>query len=198
MKKVIVFSLAGISLLLMKIGNAEDLDKIFDRVNDYVAKENYTKALKELSWARKELEKLNFKKLAAYFPDNLSGFTGGEINAQAAMGITAVSRDYTKDDRQVKVSLSGGGAMGSMAAMSQMALMFQGNSPGMDSYRIEGRTAMLEEKPKRNRASLTVMLESGSILKFEMKRKADGGALRTMGEEFKIVDLDNYLKGQVK
>ena len=125
MKKFIVFSLAGVSMLLMRIGIAEDLNKIFNRVNDYTAKENYPKALKELEWARKELEKLNFKKISAFFPDTLSGFKGGEVNSQAVMGITAVSRDYVKDGLKVKVSLSGGGAMGSLAAMSQMALMFQ-------------------------------------------------------------------------
>ena len=198
MKKAIVFSLAGFSLLLMRIGYAEDINKIFDRVNDYAAKENYPKALKELNWARKELEKLNFKKLSDYFPDTLTGFKGGKISSQAVMGITAVSRDYIKGKMRVKVSLSGGGAMGSMAVMTQMAMMFQGNNPGMDTYRIEGRTAVLEEKPQRNRASLTVMLESGSVLKFEMRRKSDGATLKTMGEEFKVVDLDNYLKGQVK
>ena len=58
---------------------------------------------------------------------------------------------------------------------------------------MDGRTAILNAKGKR--ADLTVQLDSGGMLKFEMKRDADATILRETAQGFPIADLDMYRRG---
>ena len=184
-------------LLLSTPAFAEDINNIFKKVNEYVAAENYPKAIEELGWAKKEVEKLHVEKLKTFLPDELQGLKGDQVKAQTALGIMSVERNYKNGDERVKLSIAGGGAaMGGLAAFGRMAAMMQGTgNAGMDTFRIDGRTAMLEVKEAQNKADLTVTLDSGMILKLEMRNKADGEKLRKMAESLKIADIDSYLKG---
>ncbi len=190
----------GTSLFLFAIApaQAEEIEVIFGKVKEYAASENYTKAIEELNWAKKELEKAHFKKIESLLPSEVAGFKGGQANSQSAVGITNIEKTYKKDKEQVKLSLAGGstggGAMAGFAALGRMAGMM-GTQPGVDTFRIEGRTANLQVR--NGRAELTVFLESGSFLKLEQNRAKDGTTVKSIAEGMKadIVKLDNYLKG---
>jgi hypothetical protein len=201
MKKCFLFVIAVGFLAAASVCLAEDLNQIFKKVNDYAAAGNYAKALEELSWAKKELEGMHLKKLGTMLPDQLADLTGQPAKTQSVMGITSLEKEYKGNGKTVKLTLTGGtgkagaGGFGGLAAMGQMAAMMGGGESGMDTYRIAGRTAMLEAQPGSNNASLTIFLESGSILKLENTKSGDGESLRAMGEALKIADIDNYLKG---
>lgn len=180
------------------VAGAEELDAIFGKVNELVGKKNYPKALEELSWAEKEIQKLHNQRLQEFFPNELAGFTGGKTEAGGAMGFSSVERRYTKGSTSVSVALLGGGGsalggMGGLAAIGQMAAAFGGTQPGMDTFRIAGNTATLQVK--NNSAELSVFLSGGSILKLEMQNGKDGEALKSMANALKLSDLDTYLKG---
>lgn len=176
---------------------ADDLSAIFKKVGEYVEAKNYPKALEELTWARKEIEKMNMKQMENLLPDSVAGFTGAKVVSNSAMGFTNLEREYSKDSISVKASLTGGSGAGlgaGMAGFGQMAAMM-GNMPGQDTVRIDGRTALLESNDSSKTASLSVFLESGSILKLDMEGSSDGSTLKTFAEALKVGEIDKYLKG---
>ncbi|WKZ56871.1 MAG: hypothetical protein QY326_09070 [Bdellovibrionota bacterium] len=178
----------------------EDLNAIFKKVNDFVAAKNYSKALEELGWARKAIEKLHSNKLHDFFPDELNGYRGEKIESSAALGFTNIERTYRKGSSEVKISLvggSGGGpadGLGGLAALGKMAAMM-GGQPGMDTMRIQGRTATLTEGDMDAGSDLTVFLDSGSMLKIEALAGASSSNLKEFADALKINDLDTYLRG---
>ncbi len=189
----------SIAFLGLSSAQAEEIETIFGKVKEYAAKENYTKAIEELGWAKKELEKAHFKKIESMLPNQVAGFQGGTINSQSTVGITNIERTYKKaGEKDVKLSLAGGstggGPMAGFAALGRMAGMM-GTQPGVDTFRIDGRTANLQVR--NGRAELTVFLESGSFLKLEQQSAKDGSSVKSIAEGMKseIVALDNYLKG---
>jgi hypothetical protein len=76
--------------------------------------------------------------------------------------------------------------------MGQMAAMMGGQA-GMDSFRMDGRTATLEKQD--DAATLTVFLDGGSMMKFEMNGSSDAGGLKKFANNFKIADIEKHLKG---
>ncbi len=200
MKKIAALALA-LSVLAAPCLQAEELKDIFARVQQMVEAKNYTKALDEIGWAKKEIEKMNTAQLKNFFPDSLNGYTGDKFEANNILGISNVERTYKKDGSgEVKISLTGGsggaaqGGFGGLAALGSMAAMM-GGQEGSDTFRIDGRTATLNLTPGSSNGELTVFLNSGSILKVEMSQKANGDTLKAMAQALKLNDLDNYLKG---
>lgn len=186
-------------MFFASVVHAEDINSIFKKVNDLVSAQNYAKALDELKWASKEIEKLHAEKLKTFLPDQLAGYAGDKIQSANALGITSIERTYRQTDSSVKISLTniGGagsaGGMGGLAQLGQMAAMFGGAS-GIDTFRIQGRTATLENRD--NGGDLTIYLESGSVLKLESQSATKTESLKAMAEALKLDDLDKYLKGQ--
>jgi len=200
MKKILKLALA-LSLGFSPCLKAEELKDIFGRVQQMVEAKNYTKALDELGWAKKEIEKLNTAQLKTFFPDTLNGYSGDKFEANSILGISNVERTYKKEGAgEIKVSLTGGsggaaqGGFGGLAALGGMAAMM-GGQEGSDTFRIDGRTATLSLPQGSSNGELTVFLNSGSILKVEMFQKANGDTLKAMAQALKLNDLDNYLKG---
>jgi hypothetical protein len=179
------------------VSHAEDINEIFKRVNEFVTQKNYPKALEELNWAKKEIEKMNSSSLTSFFPDSLAGFTGAKAEVSNALGMTNISRRYSKGEKSVNVSLTGGGpagALGGLAGIGKMAAMFGGEA-GQDTFRLQGRTAMLRDDG--GAPELQVFLDSGSILTLSGDN-ATGAELRGMAEALKLDALDSYLRGQAK
>lgn len=192
--------LSGLVLGITPRIQAEELETIFGRVNGFVGQKNYSKALEELEWARKELEKLHTQRLQSFFPDQLGEYKGAPAEVNGALGFTNVERRYSSGSSSVTVSLigqSGGsaGGLGGLAALGKMAAMF-GQQAGQDSFRISGRTAMLNKTPGSSSADLTVFLDSGSMLKLEDANKGDTAVLRSLAEKLDIEGLEKYLKGE--
>jgi hypothetical protein len=178
---------------------AEDLKQIFDKVQQYYADKNYSKALEELAWARKEIETASSQALSSLFPAEVDGYKGGELESTNVLGFSNIERTYQKgESNSIKVSLLGSSKgqpqnpLGGLAAMGQMAAMMGGQS-GTDSFRMDGRTAMLEKRDSS--AELTVFLDGGSMIKFEQNDSADSEALKKFANSFKIAEIEKQLKG---
>lgn len=187
--------LAACILLCSNIALADDLKSILDKVNTFATEGNYSKALEELSWAKKELDKKYNDKLAGFLPDSLSGFTAGKAEINSAMGFTSIAREYSKDGARVRLEMQGGGAggsgagLGGLAALGQMAAMF-GQQPGQESMRIKGRTANLQKEG----SEMTLFLDGGSMLTF---RKESGTPdLKAMAEALDLDAIENFMKGK--
>lgn len=181
--------------------SADDLGAIFKKVGELVEAKNYPKALEELGWAKNEIEKLHGQQLRGFFPDELAGFKGGKTEANMALGIVNLERDYTKGDKEVSLSLTGGSGgasqpgLGNLAQLGKMAAMMGGGSEGQETIRIAGKTAMLEKNEESESASLSIFLDSGSIVKLEMNEKAEVETLKSMAQALKLADLERYLSG---
>lgn len=200
MKKLLLAVALAVSLLPLS-SRAEDVNVIFKKVNDLIAAKNYSKALEELGWAQKEIEKMNVSQIQSFFPDSLAGFAGGKFETNSALGMTNLERQYTKANEQVKISLSGsssggaGAGLGGLAAFGRMAAMM-GGAQGQDTFRIAGRTASMQKSEDGGSPSLTVFLDSGSVLNLEGTGLQSADTLKSIAEALKVNDLDNYLRGQ--
>jgi len=196
MRKVFI---SGLSVLLLSTTVlAEDLKTILDRVVSLEKEGNYPKALDELGWARKEIEKKNSEMIGTLLPDSLAGFTGGKVETNGALGFNTVEREYAGENMKVKVSITSGGpggnnqAMGGLAALGQMAAMF-GQQAGQDVFRVDGMTASLNTEGST--PDLTVFLTGGSILKFELTKGTDTATLKKMAETIGVSKIDSKIKG---
>ncbi len=138
--------------------------------------------------------------LQALFPSEVEGYKGGKLESSSVMGFTTIERLYQKGDPvSIKASLLGssGGQgqnpLGGLAAMGQMAAMMGGAQPGTDTFRMDGRTAILEKQD--DSAELTVFLDGGAMLKFEQSGSANGDELKKFASAFKISEIEKTLKG---
>ena len=175
---------------------AEDINEVFKKVNEYVQQKNYPKAMEELTWAQKELEKLHQERLSELLPAEVAGFKGGDTQVQQMMGFSNIEREYTNGDKNIRLAItgtSGTEGMGGLAGIAQMGMMMGATQPGRDQFRISGRTASLDTTS--GSPELSVFLESGSVLQLTTGEGVDGPALKKFAEALKIGDLDTYLKG---
>lgn len=175
---------------------AEDINEVFKKVNEYVQQKNYPKAMEELTWAQKELEKLHQQRLSELLPGEVDGFTGGDTQVEQMMGFSNIEREYTKGDKNIRLAItgtSGTEGMGGLAGIAKMGMMMGATQPGRDQFRISGRTASLDTTS--GSPELSVFLESGSVLQLTTGDGVDGPALKKFAEALKIGDLDTYLKG---
>jgi hypothetical protein len=194
MKRFIALGLSALTMASPVL--AEDLKAILDKVMTFEKEGNYQKALDELAWAKKELEKKNSEQLVKLFPDELVGLKGEKAEVNSALGITNLERNYASDSTEVKVSITGtggaAGGLGGLAAFGQMAAMM-GAQSGQDVFRIDGMTASMEGEGSNSK--LSVFLSGGSILMFELNRGSDSAILKKMAETIGVTKIDNKLKG---
>ena len=181
---------------------AEDIKELLKRIEEYSAKQQYKKALDEVGWLQKELQTSHSNGFKQYFPDDVAGFKGEPPVSQSALGFSSYERKYKKEEGQsMTVSLLGGvggaanNAMNPLAAFGQMAAMMGGESAGQETFRLSGRTANLSVDEAARTSELTVFLESGSMLKFEVEGVSKADEVKKIAESFKISELDAYLKG---
>jgi hypothetical protein len=195
MKNYILSIVFAASLMLPVATQADELGKIFAKVNELIAAKNYPKAMEELAWARKEIEKMHQARLGEILPPQIGDFKGGETQFQSALGITNIERTYSSGSQGIKVSISGGGGegMGGLAGLAKMGMMF-GAQPGTDQFRIDGVTASLTASS--GSPELTAFLDSGSILTMTAQDGVDAAALKKFAEGFKLSELDSYLRGK--
>lgn len=177
---------------------AEELNTLLKKVEELTNAGDYTKALEELSWAKKEIEKKHLKKLEDFFPAKLGEYSGDKTKTTSAMGMTSLERQYNSGNKRIRLSLAGGGGkdspLAALGGLGQMAAMYGGNQPGVESFRIDGRTAMLQSNGRS--PELTVFLESGSMLKIEVvSGEMEGEELKKLVDNVNLDDLDNYLRG---
>lgn len=177
---------------------AEELQALVAKVTSFAEQGNYPKALEELAWVEKELQKRHTDKLTSLLPASISGLEGQPVQAQSALGMSTLERAYGQGGQRIKLSLTGTGSSGAaagggLAALGRMGAMM-GQQPGTDTFRVDGRTATL--RTQGNRSELTLFMESGAILKLEQSGSKDGSALKEAVESMQLDKLDAYLKGQ--
>lgn len=195
MKKLIYNMIMLCALLLAHgIVTADDIDKIAAKVSEYIAAGNYPKALEEMAWYQKEIEKLHFARILEFFEEELEGFKRQQPETQSTAGFSTVEAMYSKGNDRIKVVLTGSsggraGAMGGLAAFGHLAAM-QGVAAGQDTFRLNGFTATLNHRQRR--PELSVFLDSGWMLKITAP---DAATARGFANALPIVELNEYLKG---
>lgn len=199
------FAILALSVLCFGASSvrAEDADQIFARIKDFDSKGNFPKAIEEVEWLKKELQKKHMQKIQTLLPQKIGDLAGEPAKAQGALGFHTIERNYGAAGQGIKLTISGGGlggataGMGSLAALGQMAAAMGGENLNTETFRLAGATANIESKPENKSAELTVFLQSGSILQLEQDGSADAAALKTKAQsiEAQIQALDNYLRG---
>lgn len=144
-------------------------------------------ALEEARWCVTQLEQLKQGQVSSFFKDEINGFKGGKLDQQQAMGISMIERNYSKDGKVIKVSLSGGATGAASNAFAALA-SFGMQSANGKKVRIQRRTAMLIEED--GNVQLVVTLKSGGMLTFESNDLNSKDAT-TFAKAFPIADLDD-------
>jgi hypothetical protein len=200
MKRVLFVLVTLAAFTIVNVSAAEDLNEMFKKVTDLVAAKNYSKALDELGWAKKEIERMHMAQVQTFFPDTIGEFKGGKVTHNNALGFTSMERFYTKaDGTEIKLSLTGsagGGAnegLGGLMAFGKMAAMM--DPAGQNTVRIGGRTATLNTDEEAKTGELSIFLDSGGILKLEMQTNGKAEVLKGFADSLKLTELDTYLKG---
>lgn len=192
MKKFLILSLITITSTNLVL--AEDIKSLLDKVQQYNSEGNYTKALEELTWVKKELETKYLTKLGELLPAQLLSFTGDKVETSSALGITMVSKTYKDSNNSAKVEINAGSAgsaaagMGGLAALGQMAAMF-GQQPGQATLRIKGKTANLQEVS----GEITIFLDGGAML--SIKKQSGTIDLKAMAEALDFDAIEKFMKG---
>ncbi|MEY4701400.1 MAG: hypothetical protein RL326_1587 [Pseudomonadota bacterium] len=184
-----------IPVLATTAAYAEELPAIFKKVQELAEQKNYAGAMKELSWAQQELEKLHQQRLTEILPAEVDGFKGEKPEVQSAMGFTTLEREYSKGEQRITFSISGGTgneAMAGLAGFAKMGAMMGGVQPGVDKVRLGSLTATLDTTDS---PEMTVFLDSGSVVTLKTGDGVDGAALKKFAEGLKLTELDSYLKG---
>ncbi len=166
-------------------------------MNEYVQQKNYPKAIEELSWAQKELEKLHQERLSELLPADVNEFKGGDTQVQQMMGFSNIEREYTNGEKSIRVAIitgtGGTEGMGGLAGLAKMGMMMEGTQSGRNQFRISGRTATLDTTT--DSPELSFFLESGALMQLTTGDGVNGDALKKFAESLKLAELDAYLKG---
>jgi hypothetical protein len=194
--KITLVAAISFSALSAQFAYSEDLSTIFKKVQELSAQRNYAGAIKELSWAQQELEKLNQQRLSEILPGEVEGFKGEKAEIQSALGFTTLERQYLKGEQQITLSLSGGtgnDAMAGLAGIAKMGAMMGGVQPGVDKFRLGSLTATLDTS--NSTPEITIFLDSGSVVSIKTGDGVDAATLKKFAEGVKLAELDSYLKG---
>jgi hypothetical protein len=146
-------------------------------------------ALDEARWCVNELEQLKQNQTAAFFKDNIAGYSASELSQQSAMGMTVTERTYTKGNEEITVSLTGGASSGAMGAFSALAQL--GGMAGNNKIRIQKRTALVNQDG--GETSIMVTLKSGGMLNFSSYNSSKEKVI-AFAKAFPIKTLDQSLQ----
>lgn len=147
-------------------------------------------ALEEARWCVTQLEQLQQGKVSAFFKDEINGYKGGELDQQQAMGISMIERDYSKDGKLIKVSLTAGVSGSSNNAFAAIASLGMQATTGK-KVRIQRRTAVVSAED--GGVQVVVTLKSGGLLTFESVDLSRDDAI-AFAKAFPVANLDDAIK----
>jgi hypothetical protein len=149
-------------------------------------------ALEEARWCLEVFEQIRQDAAFAALPDELDGWSAGELDNQSAMGMTILSRRYTKDDRAIDLSITTGVAGSGLAALAQLGATL-GAGQG-DKFRIQRRTVTDMSDAAGESVNFLVELRSGGMMTVESSdsSKAD---VRSFLEAMPIAEIDEAMEG---
>jgi protein subunit release factor A len=187
--------IAGLLFLTLSSNTliAEDIKTLLDKVQQYNSEGNYSKALEELTWVKKEIETKYMAKLGELLPTTLAGYTGEKAETSSALGMNHVSKKYKNESNTAVIEItsgSGGAAagMGGLAALGQMAAMF-GQQQGQATIRIKGKTANLQAEA----GEMTIYLDGGTMISIKQENgKVD---FKTLAEAIDFDSIEKFMKG---
>ncbi len=148
-------------------------------------------ALEEARWCLEVFEQIRRDSAFAVFPDELAGWAGGELNNQSAMGVTLLSRRYTKGEQAIDVSVTTGVAGTGLAALAQLGASL-GAGQGQ-KFRVQRRTVTDMSDASGETVNYLVELRSGGMMNIESSNsgKAD---VRAFVEGLPIADIDDAME----
>lgn len=147
-------------------------------------------ALEEARWCVTLLEQMQQSQINQFFPDEVEGFSGDELDQQSTMGFKVTTRNYVKGNQSINVSLNGGStdtAMGAFSALAQFGMQ----AGGGEKMRIQRRTGQMVKEG--DQITLTINMKSGGMLVFETY-DVNKDALTAFAKAFPIADLDDAIK----
>ena len=80
----------------------EEAARLLRESDDLVA------ALDEASWCVEGIKELQSNLVLSILPDSIDGYVAGEAEKQSAFGLTMISRQYSKDNKTIKVGMAQG------------------------------------------------------------------------------------------
>ena len=144
-------------------------------------------ALEEARWCVTQLEQLKQKQTSSYFSDEILGYKGGEMSAQQVMGMSIVERSYSKDGKEIDVTLTGGASGGANNPFAAIASLGMQSAQGQ-KVRIQKRSAMVSNEG--GPAKVMVTLKSGGILTFE-SGEVPSDEVVEFAKAFPVAELDD-------
>jgi hypothetical protein len=178
---LLLFTLAGLSFAL----HAEEGPEQYCNSAIKLYKEGDIEgALEEARWCLESLEQVAQAKQTELFSTEIGGWVRGKVNQQKAMGISTIDATYSKDDKSIKVELTGGaaGSMGALAAISQLGMAQAGNK-----VRIQRYTAIVSESDRD--IDIMIGLKQGGMLNFSSSN-AGKDVVIEFAKAFPIKELD--------
>ena len=144
-------------------------------------------ALEEAKWCVTLMEQEKQSKVTSFFPDEVEGYTGAQIDSQNAMGFSTTQREYQKGGKYISVNLTGGAADSAMGALSMITQMGFGTGAGK-KIRIQRRSAVVINE--QGEIQIMVTLKEGGMLIFETRDLNETEAV-AFAKAFPVADLDD-------
>jgi len=205
--KVLVPCSVGVLLATINMGvNAGPVDDAAEACIDAARliqeEDDLEGAIEEATWCLTGLTQLREEIKLSLFPDELNGYTGGEIENENALGLNIIKRSYTNDNRSIDLTLTttsgaGAGAFGALGelgklfgAMESAGGMGLGNGNGK-KIRIQKRTVIVTDTA--GTGSLNIQLKSGGSLIVESS-SLNSDALVEFMRDFPIAELDDAME----
>lgn len=147
-------------------------------------------AVEEARWCLEVFETIRRDAAFAVFPESLDGWSGGELQNQSAMGMTILSRTYTKASRSIDISVTTGVAGSGLAALAQLGASL-GAGQG-DKFRVQRRTVTDMSDTSGESVNYLVELRSGGVMNVE-SATASASEVREFLEVLPITEIDEAL-----
>ncbi|PIE41750.1 MAG: hypothetical protein CSA49_01975 [Gammaproteobacteria bacterium] len=153
---------------------ADNVTDLIKSVEKNYLSHKYSKALEDLEWVRKEISNQHLKSMSSFFPDEIDGMTGKDVDAGAAMGVRGVSKLYAGDDREHSITISlisGGNApvgngLSALMSMASSLEMMGGGSHSKVVVQKGYRGQFIQQSGERT-GTLTFNLSGGKMIIIE-------------------------------
>jgi len=155
-----------------------------------LAEQDIDAALEEAGWCFDGIKQMKENQTLAIFPDEVQEYTGGEITNQEIMGMRMVEREYTLDNKTIKVSLTGGGV--ASAGLAVLAGLGLNMNIGAEKKKIRVQKRTVLDMSEGGNVQYMVQLKSGSMLNVSSSN-VDSDSTLEFVRAFPIADLDDAL-----
>lgn len=177
----------------------EEAVQSLSTAQEFIKKENYSKALEEINYAMAKINELTAEGLLAFIPDPPEGFTLLEKSSQGvAQGAAivgnagAVGSYQGPDDATLELNISIGGMVGQMGSLAAFGAMFSGMAPeaGMKTIRVKGYTGTVMLDQENRSGSLTLQVGDKTSVQIEGSYIDSADSMQALAEKMDLAALD--------